>query len=140
MSTDPSVADRRVRLFVADDHPLVRDGLRLQIGSAPDLRIVGEAGDGEAAVKEIDRLQGQVDVALLDANMPVMDFTTPNFAAFTQHPNQAVTPPAPSPARSRIPPISRPPRHRARTRSSSAMFSPVPPPIRATARDETSSP
>ena len=73
MSTDPGTTDRTVRLFVADDHPLVRDGLRLQIGSASDLRIVGEAADGESAVKEIDRLHGEVDVALLDANMPVMD-------------------------------------------------------------------
>jgi hypothetical protein len=39
-----------IRVVVADDHALVRDGLRLLMGNEPDLEIVGEAGDGEEAI------------------------------------------------------------------------------------------
>lgn len=73
MGFDAGGEQRTLRVFVADDHPLVRDGLRLQIGSAPDLNIVGEASDGEETLAGLDRLDGAVDIVLLDANMPVMD-------------------------------------------------------------------
>jgi DNA-binding NarL/FixJ family response regulator len=70
---DASAEHRTLRVFVADDHPLVRDGLRLQIASAADLTIVGEASDGAETLDQLERLNGSVDVVLLDANMPVMD-------------------------------------------------------------------
>lgn len=57
-----------IRILVADDHPHFRDGLRALLLSAPDLEVVGEAGDGERAVSLAARLQP--DVILMDLNMP----------------------------------------------------------------------
>ena len=58
------------RLLLADDHAMVRRGLRLVLDAEPDLRVVAEAGDGLEAlrlVREID-----VDLAVLDVSMPRM--------------------------------------------------------------------
>jgi DNA-binding NarL/FixJ family response regulator len=62
----------RVRVFLADDHAVLRAGLRLLIDAQPDLRVVGEAGDGEAAVARVTALvaAGGVDVVVLDLGMP----------------------------------------------------------------------
>jgi two-component system nitrate/nitrite response regulator NarL len=63
----------RVTVFVADDHPVFREGLTRAIRSRPALEIVGEAGDGREALEEIRRLAP--DVALLDVKMPGLDGT-----------------------------------------------------------------
>ncbi|TMR21575.1 response regulator transcription factor [Nonomuraea turkmeniaca] len=60
-----------VRLLIADDHPIVRDGLRAALGGDPDLEIVGEAADGEQAVRLAAELRP--DVVLMDLRMPGMD-------------------------------------------------------------------
>jgi DNA-binding NarL/FixJ family response regulator len=60
-----------VRVVVADDQALVRDGLRLQLRHAPGLEMVGEASDGEQAVSVTRRLLP--DVVLMDLRMPVLD-------------------------------------------------------------------
>ena len=57
-----------VRVLIADDHPHFRDGLRALLLSAPDLEVVGEAGDGEDAISLAAELQP--DVILMDLNMP----------------------------------------------------------------------
>ena len=57
-----------VRVFLADDHAIVRSGLRLLLEREPDLAVVGEAGDGRSAVDAIS--QEQVDVAVIDVTMP----------------------------------------------------------------------
>jgi two-component system, NarL family, response regulator NreC len=57
-----------ITVFVADDHSVVREGLRQMIARNSNLELVGEAVDGEAAVKEIRRLQPEV--AILDISMP----------------------------------------------------------------------
>jgi two-component system, NarL family, nitrate/nitrite response regulator NarL len=59
---------RRVRVFVADDHPLLREGLARAIKSAPELELVGRASDGREALAAIRTLVP--DVALLDIRMP----------------------------------------------------------------------
>jgi two-component system, NarL family, nitrate/nitrite response regulator NarL len=58
----------RVRVFVADDHPMYREGLVRAIKERPDLELVGESADGRTALPEIRRLTP--DVAVLDVRMP----------------------------------------------------------------------
>lgn len=58
----------RVRVLVADDHPLYRDGIVRAIKQRPDLELVGEAGDGRDALASINELQP--DVAVVDFNLP----------------------------------------------------------------------
>lgn len=60
----------KISVFVADDHSVVREGLRQMLVKSRGLELVGEAADGEAAVKEIRRLQP--DVAILDIAMPMV--------------------------------------------------------------------
>jgi DNA-binding NarL/FixJ family response regulator len=64
-------ADRTVRVVVADDEPLVRSGLRLILEAERDLEVVGEAGDGAAAVEAVRRLRP--DVVCMDVRMPGVD-------------------------------------------------------------------
>jgi DNA-binding NarL/FixJ family response regulator len=61
-------AGRPARLMLADDHVMVRRGLRLILDAEPDLRVVAEAGDGVEAL-EIARRQ-EIDLAVLDVSMP----------------------------------------------------------------------
>jgi two-component system, NarL family, response regulator DegU len=57
-----------VNILLADDHPILRDGLRKLLEVEPDLRVIGEAGDGVEAVKAVRKLKP--DLLLLDLNMP----------------------------------------------------------------------
>jgi DNA-binding NarL/FixJ family response regulator len=60
-----------IRVLISDDHPIVRDGLRKLLGLEDDLEVVGEAGDGEATVLLVEKLNP--DVLLLDLRMPGVD-------------------------------------------------------------------
>ncbi|MDB5101574.1 MAG: response regulator transcription factor [Cyanobacteria bacterium RYN_339] len=60
-----------VRILLADDHSILRMGLKMLIGAAPDLEVVGEAADGEEAVALAQRLVP--DVVLMDISMPKLD-------------------------------------------------------------------
>jgi DNA-binding NarL/FixJ family response regulator len=60
-----------IRIFLADDHPIVRDGLRAILSTQLDFDVIGEASNGAEAVQQILRLRP--DVALLDLGMPVVD-------------------------------------------------------------------
>lgn len=59
-----------LRVLIADDHPLFRDGLRTLLTSAPDAELVGEATTGEEAVSLVADLQP--DVVVMDLQMPGM--------------------------------------------------------------------
>lgn len=60
-----------IRILVADDHPVVRDGLVAILGTQPDFAIVGEAGTGAEAVERAREFRP--DVMLLDLEMPELD-------------------------------------------------------------------
>jgi DNA-binding NarL/FixJ family response regulator len=57
-----------IRVFLADDHTIVREGLRAYLDAQPDIEIVGEAGDGREAVEQI--MDIVPDVAVIDIAMP----------------------------------------------------------------------
>jgi DNA-binding NarL/FixJ family response regulator len=63
-----------IRVLLADDHEFFRSGFRNALETQPDLECVGDVGDGQAAVAEIERLRP--DVAVLDVRMPRMDGLT----------------------------------------------------------------
>jgi len=57
-----------IRVIIADDQPLQREGFRLVLGSQPDIEIVGEAGDGAQTLAQVRRTP--TDVVLMDIRMP----------------------------------------------------------------------
>jgi DNA-binding NarL/FixJ family response regulator len=61
---------KRIRLVVVDDHALFRAGLINLLNQMPEMEVVGQAGDGKAAIEEVRR--ANPDVVLLDIHMPVM--------------------------------------------------------------------
>ncbi len=65
------MADGAIRVLIADDHPVVRQGLRTYLELQPDIVIAGEAGGGVEAAAQVERLAP--DVVLLDMVMPAGD-------------------------------------------------------------------
>jgi DNA-binding NarL/FixJ family response regulator len=61
----------KTRILLADDHVLVRHGLRMVLNAAPDLEVAAEAGDGAEAV-ELALAAGEIHLAVLDVAMPRM--------------------------------------------------------------------
>jgi len=57
-----------IKVFIADDHSIVREGMRSLINSAPDMQVVGEAADGDAALASL--LVCKPDLFLMDMTMP----------------------------------------------------------------------
>ena len=64
-------ATERVTVFVADDHPLVREGMLRALSERPAVEVVGSAGDGREALEKIRLIKPHV--ALLDVKMPELD-------------------------------------------------------------------
>jgi DNA-binding NarL/FixJ family response regulator len=62
---------KKLRVLLADDHKVVRDGLRLLVDSQRDMRVVGEAADGKEAVLQARVLKP--DVVVMDLSMPVLN-------------------------------------------------------------------
>jgi NarL family two-component system response regulator LiaR len=77
-----------IRVVIADDHRVVRDGLCYLLSQEPDIEVVGEAGDGRQAVDVV--VATRPDVLLLDLYMPVLDGHAV-LAALRDHPALANT-------------------------------------------------
>jgi len=60
-----------ITVLIVDDHEVVREGLRLSLSRSPHIRVVGEAGDGRAAIEMAERRKP--DVVVMDVRMPNMD-------------------------------------------------------------------
>lgn len=69
--TAPPPPARPIRLIIADDHPVVRAGVRAMLAQAPEVTIIGEAADGQEALTLVRRLAP--DVLLLDLAMPLLE-------------------------------------------------------------------
>ena len=74
----------QIRLIIADDHPVVRTGLRGMLAGQPDLEVVGEAASGAEAVALA--VQERPHVVLMDLRMPEMDGVTATAEIKTQQP------------------------------------------------------
>jgi len=62
---------QKTRIFLADDHETVREGLKLLLNAQEDMEVVGEAGDGATAVSRVGELKP--DIIVLDLSMPGMN-------------------------------------------------------------------
>lgn len=62
------MSDRRIRVLLADDHTIVRQGLKLILAAQPDFEVVGEAGNGREAAELAEKLKP--DLVLMDVQMP----------------------------------------------------------------------
>lgn len=61
----------QIRVFIADDHAIVRDGLAYILAAQPDMVVVGGAGNGREAVAQVQQLQP--DVVIMDISMPELN-------------------------------------------------------------------
>lgn len=66
-----SASEKRVSVYLADDHPMYREALVRAVKQRPDFELVGEAANGEQAMREIEELKP--DVAVVDVRMPRLD-------------------------------------------------------------------
>jgi len=64
-------SEQHIRVLIVDDHPLMREALAGLVETEADMRVVGQAENGQAALRQVE--QEQPDVVLMDLYMPVMD-------------------------------------------------------------------
>jgi DNA-binding NarL/FixJ family response regulator len=84
----PDTATGVVRVLVAEDHPVYRDGLRTLLSTAPAIELVGEATDGDVAVSMADELRP--DVVLMDLQLPGRNGIEATRAILSRQPRTAV--------------------------------------------------
>jgi len=62
---------KKIRILLADDHAVVRQGFRMILAGQPDMEIVGEAGNGRETVEAAEKLQP--DIVVMDVAMPELN-------------------------------------------------------------------
>jgi DNA-binding NarL/FixJ family response regulator len=77
-----------LRILVADDHAIVRQGLTLLIDSQPDMEVVAQAADGKAALERAESVKP--DIVVMDISMPGMNGLTATRALKLQHPQVTI--------------------------------------------------
>ena len=77
-----------ITCLIVDDHEVVREGLRLSLSRAPHIRVVGEAGDGKAAIEMAERRKP--NVVIMDVRMPGLDGLDATKELTQREPNVAV--------------------------------------------------
>lgn len=82
------MTERTVRVLLADDHPVYRDGLAALLASVPHVEVVGTVADGHAATELAAELQP--DVVVMDIRMPVLDGVEATRRITAQQPHIAV--------------------------------------------------
>ncbi len=78
----------KIKVLIADDHTLVREGIRMILAREPDLEVVGEAADGHEALHLVETLHP--DVVVMDLSMPGMGGIEATQQLKTRHPETAV--------------------------------------------------
>ena len=78
----------KIRILIADDHEIMRSGLRAMLERAPDIEIVGEAANGFDAIKSV--AGHQVDVLILDLSMPGLSGSRVAETVAREHPRVAI--------------------------------------------------
>jgi len=71
LSMNEEFTKRKIRIVLADDHPIVRDGLKKMLSLESDLEVVGEANDGREALEQVQ--MHEPDILILDLRMPNLD-------------------------------------------------------------------
>ena len=87
-SQAPFVGNRAIRVLIVDDQPAVRRGLKMRLELEPDVEVIGEAGDGAAAIALAT--EAQPDIVLMDVEMPGMDGISATRALRAAAPHSAV--------------------------------------------------
>jgi NarL family two-component system response regulator LiaR len=77
-----------IKILLAEDHKIVREGTRQLLEQAPDLIVIGEAADGEEAVRLATELSP--DVVVMDVRLPVLNGIEATRAIKDQHPNMSI--------------------------------------------------
>lgn len=78
----------RLRIFLAEDQTILRDSLKALIANEPDMEVVGEAGDGEEAVRLVGA--ARPDIVVMDVSMPRLDGVQATLAIKRTHPKLKV--------------------------------------------------
>jgi two-component system NarL family response regulator len=86
--TKSNSPEQRLRVVVADDHTLMREGVVAVIARQPDMMVMGEAADGAEAVALVEK--AQPDVLLLDLRMPKLDGVAVTERLLAQFPELAI--------------------------------------------------
>jgi len=62
-----------IKLLLADDHQIIRDGIKLMLSKYNGINVVFEASNGNEAINYLQNKKNKVDIVLMDINMPLMD-------------------------------------------------------------------